>query len=111
MICHIVLFRPRASLTAQERDQLIAALRKAVDGIPQIQRVTIGKRLLLNRSGYETMMAEHFDYAAVLEFGSEADLRTYLDHPAHVELGQRLFTSAEAVLAYDFAETALEEFR
>ena len=111
MISHVVLFRPRATLTADERDQLVAALRRAVEGIPQITRVAIGKRLLLNRPGYETMMVEHFEYAAVLEFASEADLLAYLDHPAHVELGQRLFTSAEAVLAYDFLETTLDELR
>ena len=111
MISHVVLFRPRATLPSHERAQLIVALRNAVEGIPEIARVTIGKRLLLNRPGYEALMVEHFEYAAVLEFASEADLRRYLDHPAHVELGQRLFTSADAVLAYDFAETALADLR
>ena len=108
MIIHIVLFRPRVTLTGSEREALVAALRKAVDGIPQVSRVTIGKRILINRPGYESLMTEHFEYAAVLEFASETDLRVYLDHPAHHELGQRLFTSAEAILAYDFAETTLE---
>jgi hypothetical protein len=102
MVSHIVLFRPRPSLTADERRTLIAALRDAVEGIPQIKRATIGRRLLLNRPGYETQMAEHFEYSAILEFDSESDLRAYLDHPSHADLGRRLFSSAEAVLAYDF---------
>ena len=111
MISHVVLFRPRATLTPAEREQLIMALRCALEGISGIKRVTIGKRLLLNRPGYEALMAEHYEYSAILEFASEADLRAYLDHPAHVELGQRLFSSAEAVLAYDFAETTLDQRR
>ena len=61
MISHVVLFRPRPTLTATERATLIDALRAAVSGIPTIQRATIGKRLLLNRPGYETLMTEDFE--------------------------------------------------
>lgn len=107
MISHVVLFRPKASLSADERRALIAALEHAVSGIPTIKRSTIGKRLLLNRPGYETQMAEHYEYSAILEFANESDLRAYLDHPAHVDLGRLLFTAADAVLAYDFIETDL----
>ena len=111
MIAHIVLFRPRATLAAEQRQALVNALRGAVEGIPQIKRATIGKRILLNRPGYETQMAEHYEYSAILEFDSEADLRAYLDHPSHNDLGKLLFTSAEAVLAYDFLSTSLAELR
>ena len=109
MISHVVLFRPRATLTVTERATLIEALRAAVSGIPSIKRATIGTRILLNRPGYETQMAEHFEYSAILEFDSEADLRSYLEHPAHVALGRLLFTAADAVLAYDFSSTSLSD--
>jgi hypothetical protein len=102
MIAHVVLFRPKPALSGSERAQLVDALRKAVTGIPSIKRTIIGKRILLNRPGYETQMAEHYEYSAILEFDSEPDLRAYLDHPAHNELGRLLFTSAQSVLAYDF---------
>lgn len=102
MIAHVVLFRPKSTLGAADRNALISALRDAVAGIASIRRAQIGKRILLNRPGYETQMAEDYEYAAILEFASEADLRAYLDHPAHVDLGRRLFMSADAVLAYDF---------
>ena len=111
MIAHIVLFRPRAALAADQRQALVNALRGAVEGISQIKRATIGTRILLNRPGYEAQMAEHYDYSAILEFESEADLRAYLDHPSHNELGKLLFTSAEAVLAYDFLSTSLAELQ
>lgn len=108
MISHIVLFRPKASLSDADRRALIASLQHAVSGIPAIHRATIGRRLLLNRPGYETQMAEHYEYSAILEFASEAELRAYLDHPAHDELGRRLFESAEAVLAYDFTTVPVD---
>jgi hypothetical protein len=109
MISHVVLFRPKTSLSADERRALITALDRAVSGISSIKRTTIGKRVLLNRPGYETQMAEHYEYSAILEFESEADLRAYLDHPSHVDLGRLLFTTADAVLAYDFIDTPLSQ--
>ena len=109
VISHVVLFRPRPTLTDDQRQTLVNALRRAVEGIPQIKRAMIGKRLLLDRPGYETQMAEHYEYSAILEFDSEADLRAYLDHPAHAELGGLLFKSADAVLAYDFTNFAPAE--
>jgi len=109
MIAHIVLFRPKASLSDDARRALIAALQQAVSGIPSIRRTTIGRRVLLNRPGYETQMAEHYEYSAILEFEDESDLREYLDHPAHVSLGKLLFTSADAVLAYDFIDTPISQ--
>jgi len=111
VIAHIVLFRPRAALAPEQRQALVNALRGAVEGIPEIKRATIGTRILLNRPGYETQMAEHYEYSAILEFESEADLRAYLDHPAHNDLGKLLFTSAESVLAYDFLSTSLAELQ
>ena len=109
MIAHVVLFRPKPSMTLDERATMVNALRRAVNGIAQIKRFTIGKRILLNRPGYETQMAEHYEYSAILEFDSEADLRAYLDHPAHHELGKMLFMSADAVLAYDFTSVEADE--
>jgi hypothetical protein len=108
MIQHVVLFRPKSALSESDRLALVAALKHAVNGIPMIRRATIGRRVLLGRQGYETEMAEHFEYSAILEFDSEADLRAYLDHPAHDELGRRLTTAADAMLAYDFIEVPLD---
>lgn len=107
MISHIVLFRPKPTLSVDEKRTLISALERAVSGIPTIKRTTIGQRILLDRSGYETQMAEHYEYSAILEFDNETDLRAYLDHPSHVSLGRLLFTSADAVLAYDFSHTPI----
>ena len=111
MISHVVLFRPKPTLSAEERLALIEALRHAVTDIPAISRATVGTRILLNRPGYETHMAEHYEYSAILEFDSDADLRAYLDHPAHNDLGRMLFSAAEAVLAYDFESIGLADLK
>lgn len=102
MVAHLVLLKPRATLGEDERDAMLESMRVAFAGIPEIKRVRIGKRILLGRD-YETQMAEHFEYSAIIEFDSEADLRVYLDHPQHQELGQRFFDSVDAALVYDYA--------
>lgn len=101
MIAHVVLLKLRATMSAEDREALLESMRVAFTGIPEIKRVRIGKRILLGR-GYETQMAEHFEYSAIIEFDSEADLRVYLDHPQHQELGRRFFESVDAALVYDY---------
>lgn len=101
MIAHVVLFTPRASLTAPERDHLILALERACLDIPQIRRVRIGRRRRLGYA-YDAMSPIDFQFAAILEFDSEDDLRAYLDHPAHGDLGQWFTTTAAAAIAHDF---------
>ena len=102
MIAHVVLLKLRATMSAEDREALLESMRVAFTGIPEIRRVRIGKRILLGR-GYETQMAEHFEYSAIIEFDSEADLRVYLDHPQHQELGRRFFESVDAAMVYDYA--------
>ena len=101
MVAHVVLLRIKSSLSGADREALLEAMRVAFTGIAEVKRVRIGKRILIGR-GYETQMAEHFEYSAIIEFDSEADLRVYLDHPKHLELGKRFFESVDAALVYDY---------
>lgn len=101
VIAHVVMFRPPDTFSESDRDALLDAMRHAFSNIGAIKRVRIGRRKLLGR-GYEALMDEHLEWLAVLEFDTERDLRAYLEHPAHDELGQRFFKSAEAALVYDF---------
>ena len=110
MVAHVVLLKLRADLSSDDREALLESMRVAFTGIPEIKRVRIGKRILLGR-GYETQMAAHFEYAAIIEFDSEAELRVYLDHPQHQELGRRFFESADAALVYDYTLVDAEHVR
>ena len=101
MIAHVVLFRPRATLEAADRETFLQALEAALAKISVIKRARVGRRVVMGRP-YDRGVPD-FPYVAILEFESEVDLRSYLDHPAHDWLGQQFYVSSEAALAIDFA--------
>jgi hypothetical protein len=101
MIAHVVLFTPRASLSPAERRTLVEDLERACQAIPAIRRARIGRRRALGHA-YDTVGPARFEFVAVLEFDSEADLGSYLQHPAHVALGRWFYQGAEVALAADF---------
>jgi hypothetical protein len=101
VIAHVVLFQPRADLSQTERETFAQSFARAVSGIPQLRRARIGERKNFERL-YDRLNARSFSHIAFLEFDSEADLRAYLDHPAHQELGKRFYETAEAALVFDF---------
>ena len=104
MVAHVVLFRPKPGLTDAERNAFIDALESALTRIPLITRALVGGRITIGRA-YDQQNAEQFPFAAILEFASEADLREYLDHPAHRRLGEQFYLAAERALVFDFAVT------
>jgi len=103
VVCHVVLFRPRPDLSADERMGLMAALAHALTNIPQIRRFELGRRIR-HGAGYEQLMAENLEFAALLEFDDLDGLKGYLDHPAHRELGARFMTSLAASAIYDYEQ-------
>lgn len=101
MIVHIVLFRPRAGLTVEERSELVEAYCRALRDIPAIRRSRFGRRVTHGRP-YERSMTEPYEFAALLEFDDVDGLQRYLEHPAHAELAGRFFASLESALMYDY---------
>jgi hypothetical protein len=104
MIAHVVLFKPRADLSADARRQLAASFETALTQIPSIRRARVGRRITHGR-GYEASMTVDYQFAAVLEFDDEAGLRAYLEHPAHEQLGSQFFDVFDRALMYDFELT------
>ena len=101
MITHIVLFRPRAGLSADERSGLAAALRSAINAIPSVRRARVGRRVTHGRP-YEQQMQVDYEYAAMLDFDDVSGLKTYLEHPAHQALATQFFKVLDESLIYDF---------
>ena len=101
MITHVVLLRLRAGLSADERAGLSDALRAAIQTIPSIRRVRVGRRVTHGRP-YEQSMRVAYDYAALLDFDDMAGLQAYLEHPAHDALATRFFQVLDEGLMYDF---------
>jgi Stress responsive A/B Barrel Domain len=101
VIVHLLLFRPRASLTAEERSALLDSFATAVREIPFVRRAQVGRRVTHGRP-YEQMMRSDYPYAALLEFDDVAALKAYFEHPAHEQLASRFFAAAEELLIYDY---------
>ena len=101
MIAHVVLFRPKAALTSDERRAFTAALEHALTNIPLIKHARVGRRVTLGRQ-YDAQNAQDFPFAAILEFDTESDLRAYLEHPAHQMLGTQFYVTSEAAMVFDF---------
>ena len=101
MIAHVVLFRPRATLTDAQRAQLADVFSAALRDIPFIRRAHIGERVTHGRP-YESLMRSHYSHAALIEFDDVAGLKAYLEHPAHERLGALFFEAFEDALIYDF---------
>jgi len=101
MIAHVVLFRPKAQLTTDERSGFVVALEHALHNITGIHRARIGRRITLGRQ-YDQQNAESYPFVAILEFENEANLRAYLEHPAHQVLGEQFYLTAESALAFDY---------
>ena len=100
MVSHLVLMKPRADLSATDRQALIDAFGRAVREIPTVKDVRIGRRVT-HGAGYE-QSAPEMDYLAVIDFDDLDGLQTYLRHPAHTDLGAQFGQSLSGALVYDF---------
>jgi len=103
MIAHVVLFSPKPDLPEAERRALIEALVAAARNIPSIKRFRVGKRVRHWMPGYEQLMRDDFEFAAIVEFEDIEALKIYLAHPSHAVIGQHFTSSASKALAYDYA--------
>jgi hypothetical protein len=101
MIAHVVLFRPKADLTSDQRRAFVTALQHALTNIPIIRQARVGRRLVLGRH-YDQVNQHDFPFAAILEFATVADLRAYLEHPAHEMLGAQFYVASEAAMVLDY---------
>ena len=102
MIVHVVLFQPRQGLSDDQRDRVLADLRRAATEIPSIRRFRIGQRMLHGLPGYEQAMRHDYQYAALIEFDDREGLEAYLRHPAHEAAGRQFTEAASHALAYDY---------
>jgi hypothetical protein len=93
--------KPRADLPLAERQAFVAAFEHALRVIPSVRRVQIGRRVV-HGAHYESLVPDAGDYLAVVEFDDLAGLQTYLEHPAHQELGTRFYQVLSSGLMYDY---------
>jgi hypothetical protein len=107
MISHIVLMKPKADLSPDERQGFIAAFERAVQEIPSVRAVRIGRRVMTGAS-YESLSRETGDYVAIIDFDDLDGLDAYLRHPAHDELGARFYQTLSSAMVFDYQVGGLE---
>jgi hypothetical protein len=110
MVTHLVVFKPRPTLSAGERGLLIAAFDQAVQSIPSVRGVRVGQRLR-HGAAYEQDAPDVADFLVAIDFDDLRGLEEYLQHPAHRELGTRFNASIGAALIYDFTSAPLDALR
>jgi hypothetical protein len=101
MVVHIVLFKARPDLDQADREAFVAAFERATTRIPSVRGVRVGRRVRF-AAGYEQGAPDAADFLAVLEFDDLAGLQSYLQHPAHEELGGHFNKALAAGFVYDF---------
>lgn len=104
MISHVVLFRAKSNLSSDERESLVSAFEHAVQRIPTVRAVRVGRKVSVG-ADYEQRSGEGVDVFIAIDFDDVAGLWTYLEHPAHVELGERFNRASNAALVFDFEVT------
>lgn len=109
MIAHVILFQPRPDLTGEQRDAVLEALASAARGAPTVRACRIGRRVKHGLPGYEQAMPQDFEFAAVIEFDNLDGLRAYLQHPAHIAIGEHFSAAASAALAYDYEMVSFDD--
>lgn len=101
MIAHVVLFEPKTSTTVADRDAFLDLMRVAVSEIETVRRSFIGLRQTIG-VGYESKVGDTtYSYASVVEFDDVNGLKSYLDHPLHVKIGQLFWQHCERTLIID----------
>jgi len=101
MIGHIVLFQPKADLSAEATSRFLETLTRGFREIPGIQTVRIGKRLTDAVTYAKNIGDSPYSHAAILEFADRKSFVLYLEHPAHVAIGRQFWETCESTLILD----------
>ena len=101
MIAHLVLYELRSDLSDDDRTRFLGALEHAVENIPTVRGVRFGRRQLIG-AGYEALATPAFSFFALFEFDDVAGLKAYLEHPAHVTLGQLFWSCSLRTFVFDY---------
>ena len=101
MISHIVLFRAKDGLTRDQRQSFALKIQEACRVIPKVRRAMVGRAKDID-AGYSRSLGDNtYQFAAVLDFDSIDDLRLYLQHPLHRDLGRQFWECCESTVVME----------
>jgi hypothetical protein len=96
---HIVLAWQKKPGDAADRARLIAVTKELKAKIPELKHLSVGSVLPSERP----VVDDSFDIAFVMRFASQADLKTYEQHPLHTQLVKDVIKPLTAkIVVHDF---------
>src|SRR5690349_9721695 len=107
MIAHVVLLRPKPTLSSTARAAFVSAFERAVQEIPTVRGVRVGRRVT-HGAAYE-QVAGDATFLAVIDFDDVEGLKAYLLHPAHAELGRLFGEVLQTAQVFDFSVGGIEQ--
>lgn len=96
MITHIVLVKPKQTVSQQQIDEALQQIQDLQKKIPEILSLQIGANL--NR---EVARNQEYTHGFVMQFANEDYLRLYAEHPLHQAAAQRLVAVSDAIIDFD----------
>ena len=97
-VYHIVMLWLKPGTTDSTQQQIISQTR-ALESIPSLKRVSVGKVLPSTR----TIVDDSFDIGIVMVFNNQADMNAYLQHPRHSQLVKTLIKpNIQKIRVHDF---------
>lgn len=94
MFEHIVLFKPKATTTTEQEDELIRQLLELRSQIPEIVDISAGRTI--------TDRSKGFTLGLVVRFRDAAGLDAYQPHPAHQRVVAFVREIIDDIIAVDY---------
>jgi stress responsive alpha/beta barrel protein len=96
MLSHIVIWKYRADIEQEVREEHVGLLRALAGAIPEVVALSVGFDLLRLPRSYDTGL--------VAVFHNRAGLEAYTIHPAHIKVAELGRSISEHVASVDFED-------
>jgi hypothetical protein len=96
MLTHIVIWKYRAEVSQDKREEHVSMLRGLLSFIPEIERFEVGFDVL--------HLARSYDTGLVATFRDRAALDLYTEHPEHLKVAALGREISEHVASVDFED-------
>ena len=95
MVDHLVLFTVKGDARAEDVEDLLASLRGLKKGVPDVVDLSVGENFSERSQGYT--------HGLFVRFQSVDDLRSYISHPEHRSVVEKLdvLTTGRLVVDYE----------
>lgn len=96
MLTHMVIWKYRAEVSAEERQEHAARLRRLREIVPEVHSLSVGFDVL--------SLPRSYDLGLVAVFRDRAGLEAYTIHPEHVAVVQLGRSITEHIASVDFED-------